>query len=340
MAAVQEYCSGISIHALREEGDARCIPWPTMGSNFYPRPPRGGRRGRPVYGVQINVFLSTPSARRATKEQVIGDVSFEFLSTPSARRATFPGCGSAPPRRNFYPRPPRGGRREHQLLREEPVEISIHALREEGDEVCGADRRVCEISIHALREEGDAIPILHGSAAAIFLSTPSARRATRWCRCISRSPSHFYPRPPRGGRRRRHLQCQAGQGISIHALREEGDAYFRLANYHLAQISIHALREEGDCGTGGTAPTITLFLSTPSARRATGGAGVFHALLHISIHALREEGDPLAGLPGNCLQNISIHALREEGDSKPFRAQGAAAPISIHALREEGDNGF
>ena len=34
----------ISIHALREEGDSRAKArrWPL--SNFYPRPPRGGRR--------------------------------------------------------------------------------------------------------------------------------------------------------------------------------------------------------------------------------------------------------------------------------------------------------
>ena len=58
-----------------------------------------------------DVFLSTPSARRATLGTV-DDADFlkVFLSTPSARRAT-----SAEPRAgreagNFYPRPPRGGR--------------------------------------------------------------------------------------------------------------------------------------------------------------------------------------------------------------------------------------
>ena len=36
------------------------------------------------------------------------------------------------------------------------VEISIHALREEGDPVSGRlDGKVAMISIHALREEGD-----------------------------------------------------------------------------------------------------------------------------------------------------------------------------------------
>ena len=35
----------ISTHALREEGDKRWLPGPASCSNFYPRPPRGGRRG-------------------------------------------------------------------------------------------------------------------------------------------------------------------------------------------------------------------------------------------------------------------------------------------------------
>ena len=57
----------------------------------------------------------------------------------------------------------------------------------------------------------------------------------------------------------------------------------------------------------------TVFLSTPSARRAT----------IISV------GDLLIG-------NISIHALREEGDEPRIHKKGRMA-ISIHALREEGD---
>ena len=35
-------------------------------------------------------------------------------------------------------------------------------------------------------------------------------------------------------------------------------------------ISIHALREEGDMGVYSNNPQISTFLSTPSARRATG----------------------------------------------------------------------
>ena len=106
------------------------------------------------------------------------------------------------------------------------IEISIHALREEGDGLfleASSDRRM--ISIHALREEGDrsasATPKRHG---------------------------HFYPRPPRGGRPASPTTSRSSRGISIHALREEGDRLERAGE----------MPEE-------------VFLSTPSARRATSG---------------------------------------------------------------------
>ena len=56
------------------------------------------------------------------------------------------------------------------------------------------------ISIHALREEGDD-----------SRPPPSGLMA------------HFYPRPPRGGRRARITGFILFENISIHALREEGD---------------------------------------------------------------------------------------------------------------------
>ena len=43
------------------------------------------------------------------------------------------------------------------------------------------------------------------------------------------------------------LQAQnQTERISIHALREEGDAEVKYIDAHLDDISIHALREEGD----------------------------------------------------------------------------------------------
>ena len=58
---------------------------------------------------------------------------------------------------------------------------------------------------------------------------------------------------------------------------------------------------------------IKLFLSTPSARRATERGLEYHQIQKISIHALREEGDQ-GGQRDRQAHAISIHALREEGD--------------------------
>ena len=79
-----------------------------------------------------------------------------------------------------------------------------------------------------------------------FLSTPSAGRATA------------------GGNQPCHC-CT----ISIHALRGEGDPLPAEQSVVFQQISIHALRGEGDWLCLTALPPPTLFLSTPSAGRAT-----------------------------------------------------------------------
>ena len=237
-----------------------------------------------------------------------------FLSTPSARRATAPSVVRQCPLLHFYPRPPRGGRLVQKLHEFFTAHISIHALREEGDVLMG--RR--------------------GLGIELFLSTPSARRATANLRMRSWWPRYFYPRPPRGGRQVDFSPLQPSKGISIHALREEGDRFVAEAQ------SISGL-----------------FLSTPSARRATAGAEIpatrskhfyprpprggrryapfrQHSPFHISIHALREEGDARQRRADRCAY-ISIHALREEGDKVTVVDDDTIELISIHALREEGD---
>ena len=57
-------------------------------------------------------------------------------------------------------------------------DISIHALREEGDALTRCERLGKGISIHALREEGDGPAASRFFRWRKFLSTPSARRAT------------------------------------------------------------------------------------------------------------------------------------------------------------------
>ena len=54
---------------------------------------------------------------------------------------------------------------------------------------------------------------------------------------------------------------------------------------------IYALCEEGDAKTREVCRDNHIFLSTPSARRATQSKEIRAQELAISIHALREEGD-------------------------------------------------
>ena len=82
--------------------------------------------------------------------------------------------------------------------------------------------RLC-ISIHALREEGDPLSNVRLAALVKFLSTPSARRATRRAGRVGEQQENFYPRPPREGRLAELTDRLISTSISIHALREEGD---------------------------------------------------------------------------------------------------------------------
>ena len=104
-------------------------------------------------------------------------------------------------------------------------------------------------------------------------------------------------------------------------------------------ISIHALREEGDACAADDDFDLDLFLSTPSARRATGGTAYDLAELVISIHALREEGDACtAGSGSRSSTFLSTPSARRATVKVCLRCMRFG--ISIHALREEGDDFF
>ena len=125
---------------------------------------------------------------------------------------------------NFYPRPPRGGRHSPTRLSVMRYIISIHALREEGDRYLYcfiADFGVFLSTPSARRATSTSSLSRTGWSG--FLSTPSARRATLSQGVKSGKSVYFYPRPPRGGRQVRHTSLTGNGHISIHALREEGD---------------------------------------------------------------------------------------------------------------------
>ena len=152
----------ISIHALREEGDS----------------PAFCGEGSAL------VFLSTPSARRATSEIAKSNISVLFLSTPSARRATLLGRD----------------RRVHDS-------ISIHALREEGDLHRYAPHRGGGgfLSTPSARR-ATAPTVACALRPADFYPRPP-RGGRQWdCYWFSCFLRDFYPRPPRGGRQQKQRQ--------------------------------------------------------------------------------------------------------------------------------------
>ena len=213
---------------------------------------------------------------------------------------------------NFYPRPPRGGRPASfaaPLLR--IVFLSTPSVRRatRGDP---SPHRQGAISIHALREEGDVGGVLYGSSGQGFLSTPSARRAT-------------IP----------HAQGADRKDISIHALREEGDCAGQPRRGGRRDFYPRPPRGGRHCGML-LAFINWLFLSTPSARRATDGLQGHSKYRKISIHALREEGDPPISWPYH--QTSYFYPRPPRGGRQGVEGQlKEDIAISIHALREEGD---
>ena len=192
-----------------------------------------------------NQFLSTPSARRATErlDEGVGDVviSIHALREEGDSSAASPRASPA----YFYPRPPRGGRREKSRTKFilEKFLSTPSARRATFLDTPSIPRDPRFLSTPSARRATEVL--VQKLAAYEFLSTPSARRATIigqelffWCfisihalreegdprkKSVHDKITDFYPRPPRGGR--------------------------------LGGVVVDAARHE--------------FLSTPSARRAT-----------------------------------------------------------------------
>ena len=303
-------------------------------SNFYPRPPRGGRR-------------TACSPRFANTG---------FLSTPSARRATCDGAHRKPLRLNFYPRPPRGGRPLKIICAISIVRfLSTPSARRATSDTAAAAAQVLflstpsarratftfrltpdafRISIHALREEGDTPWNRHSRYCQDFYPRPprggrprSGRMPPLRCNFYPRPPrggrllpasialqlSYFYPRPPRGGR------------PALPPARQ-----FR--RYFYPRPPRGGRREMLD-----TMTSMVKFLSTPSARRAT-ACWWMHRRTHCDFYPRPPRGGRLK-MRGHSVWrgDISIHALREEGDEQRRTGRPYGRCISIHALREEGD---
>ena len=173
-------CCRISIHALREEGDSKDGTIAGGAKNFNPRPPRGGRPKQQNYFIPRQVFQSTPSARRATLSSAAKPrraSNFNPRPPRGGRRTAAGPRGRAA--KNFNPRPPRGGRPVPSGICVPGVPVFQSTPSARRATTAGEAMPLhLQISIHALREEGDDTAVGTSLYNLGFQSTPSARRAT------------------------------------------------------------------------------------------------------------------------------------------------------------------
>ena len=174
--------TGFSNFYPRPPGGGRrgpCAQGPRSGLYFYPRPPGGGRQlSRDCYHCAF-AFLSTPSGWRATYFLGKGGYAYiEFLSTPSGWRAT--ATERKRRWRSGFLSTPSGWRATRKTSKSVPERTNFYP-RPPG----GGRLTLCKSMRYATP----------------FLSTPSGWRATSSI-----------------------LSSRSTNSISIHALRVEGDA--------------------------------------------------------------------------------------------------------------------
>ncbi len=196
----------ISIHALRGEGDCNDDVTGKKIYDFNPRPPWGGR-----LILALNMF----------------GLLLLFQSTPSVGRATGKTRGGKP-----------------------KTNISIHALRGEGDIMRRLLRTPCLIfqstpSVGRATQGSLCLP-----ACNYYFNPRPPWGGRRDANQASTARQHFNPRPPWGGRPLCNLRYTVA--LQFQSTPSVGRATRHgLGLYIYAGISIHALRGEGDPARNG-----------------------------------------------------------------------------------------
>ena len=211
-------------------------------------------------------FLSTPSARRATRTPLQHFRPYLFLSTPSARRATL----------GFK-------------LNDKEDTISIHALREEGDLYRKPEQRRNRrfLSTPSARRATRAIrfqPVPRRK----FLSTPSARRATIFGEGTENAL--LFLSTPSARRATQFVQVRNGQGQFLSTPSARRATFYGLPPY--AAFGYFYPRPPRGGRPPSSSPMLATFqfLSTPSARRATAKTetkSLFSYKLYNILHEFR-----------------------------------------------------
>ena len=219
-------------------------------------------------------FLSTLSGWRATSA-----VFCTLLDMPISIHALrvegdFQPCRPRRSMRNFYPRPPGGGRRLLDLL------------------------LVYQQADFYPRPPGGGRPGFNNpqlTMLPIFLSTPSGWRATCGGNHAEMEGNIFLSTPSGWRATKPRLAYLKSGRISIHALRVEGDEAGPGQRHTARAISIHALRVEGDNHRIREGRASNDFYPRPPGGGRLIDPEILDGCCFISIHALRVEGDSKNG---------------------------------------------
>ena len=146
-------------------------------TNFYPRPPRGGRP--PLQWGRLsgqNFYPRPPRGGRQARRRTTPWPAYFYPRPPRGGRLLWRKLGFL--RADFYPRPPRGGRPGWVWAWLRCAKFLSTPSARRATKVAPYVFLAVHISIHALREEGDNGKEDLVAVIVQFLSTPSARRAT------------------------------------------------------------------------------------------------------------------------------------------------------------------
>ena len=350
----------ISIHAPREGSDLVCRQRRRTGQYFYPRSPRGERQTafkkkaprsnfypRSPRGERLRGLAGGPAGRpisiHAPREgsdlkDAVAETTDALISIHAPREGSDGSrtCGAAA-RTYFYPRSPRGERRQGQLARRCGLVQFLSTLPARG---------ATQILPRERPDQGDFYPrsprgerrgnAYNADDVTLFLSTLPARGATCLLAVSCSALWVISIHAPREGSDLVHHGLPVEHGISIHAPREGSDVEISFVVLVHLNISIHAPREGSDYRTAVYNTTAELFLSTLPARGATRSGAERHQR-RCNFYPRSPRGERRERrLILRFEKDFYPRSPRGERLQKPLQRDAGRA-ISIHAPREGGD---
>ena len=185
----------ISIHALRVEGDLYIVAFIAEKSDFYPRPPGGGRPMRCSVSLRRFYFYPRPPGGGRPSWTKCKTRQKDFYPRPPGGGRQCSPVFFRFPRRYFYPRPPGGGRPASTAFK--PSAPYFYPRPPGGGRRLGIYHRCPALPYFYPRPPGGGrrgwrIPV---RVAERFLSTPSGWRATLKSITLSRTTTGFLSTP-------------------------------------------------------------------------------------------------------------------------------------------------